>query len=798
MADYSLTDFVTPGQIKAQRDMAEALYKGAVGPPTPIKLGEYLSPWEIPSAAVRGYLGASGIEKAGQQERGSEIGGQRALPGAPGGPAGRTRVGGDDDTDPEGRALSSLESGGDYEALGPIIAHGSMAGDRAYGKYQVMGANIPKWTQKFLGHAMTPGQFLKDHDAQEVVRKGQMAEYTQQFGPEGAARAWLGGPGGVNHPERADQLGTTIGQYGKNFMARLASNAPVTPDTGPQAMAYAAGEDPNAKPAIEPPGSPGSAYKALMGGDVTKVAGGPRAGGGHAGPTGAGGEPGIPAGAVQPRIHMSREQFDRAMLSADPAMKAWLMEQFYSQHAPVPIVGPYGIPGYSLESGEQYFYPPAPTWVDEEDKTKTGPLEDERRRKVPYFTGVPTKPGEIPTITRGGPPEPAPAAPAPVAPTPPAPAVKPLDLSTPKKGSEIEGATKVASLEPGAVPGSTMTDAGPGGGPLAVKPPEGATAALSPDAKIIPTEAPPEPTAAPTKVAGAGDLRGMTVPERLEKALEYETEKERRTKEAEFSTKQLSEYGDASNRLMQSTNRLNQQINDSEAFIDSGLPVFGPYSKAKQDYWYKLKAAAGNKDAMNRISATEAFGKNVASEILSEMKTQLEKMGQVRIAEIDLLTRAMASTDNTPQSNKAILFVLKKITDQVRTISQTTEQYRQGVRWNADGSPIVDKDGNAILSKAPPSATELQGIIGNYVNSHPLYGDAETAQKLDILDPGGATRDKILKEAKSAAEKEKKAATPKAAAPAEEPTPKPTGRGPELPKGFKLNPAPTGPSPGVP
>jgi hypothetical protein len=63
-----------------------------------------------------------------------------------------------------------------YEAEGPVCSNG----DHAYGKYQVMGNNIPEWTRKILGREMTPAEFLKDHDAQEMVASTRLAEYVER------------------------------------------------------------------------------------------------------------------------------------------------------------------------------------------------------------------------------------------------------------------------------------------------------------------------------------------------------------------------------------------------------------------------------------------------------------------------------------------------------------------------------------------------------------------------------------------------------------------------------------------
>ena len=62
-------------------------------------------------------------------------------------------------------AITGIESGGKYDAIGPT----TKTGDRAYGRYQVMGANVPQWTQEALGQSMTPQQFLADQAAQDKV-----------------------------------------------------------------------------------------------------------------------------------------------------------------------------------------------------------------------------------------------------------------------------------------------------------------------------------------------------------------------------------------------------------------------------------------------------------------------------------------------------------------------------------------------------------------------------------------------------------------------------------------------------
>jgi len=104
-------------------------------------------------------------------------------------------------------AITNIESGGRYDLLGPIA---NSSGDRAYGRYQVMGANVGPWTEEALGYRMTPQQFLADPAAQDAVFDHVFGGYVDRYGPDGAARAWFtGSPTGTG----TDVLGTTADAY---------------------------------------------------------------------------------------------------------------------------------------------------------------------------------------------------------------------------------------------------------------------------------------------------------------------------------------------------------------------------------------------------------------------------------------------------------------------------------------------------------------------------------------------------------------------------------------------------------
>src|SRR6516165_2185770 len=114
-------------------------------------------------------------------------------------------------------AISRIESGGKYDLLGPRTS----SGDRAYGKYQVMGENIPQWTKDALGRSMTKAEFLANPQAQDTVFNHRFGSYVSKYGPGGAARAWFAGEGGMNNPNARDQLGTSVGSYERHFLRGL-------------------------------------------------------------------------------------------------------------------------------------------------------------------------------------------------------------------------------------------------------------------------------------------------------------------------------------------------------------------------------------------------------------------------------------------------------------------------------------------------------------------------------------------------------------------------------------------------
>jgi hypothetical protein len=107
-------------------------------------------------------------------------------------------------------ALSRIESGDRYDITGPT----SRKGDKPYGKYQVMGANIPSWTEEALGRRLTPEEFLADKDAQDATARHRAGLYLKQYDdPRQVASMWLSGRPIEKAGSDKDVLGTDVPKY---------------------------------------------------------------------------------------------------------------------------------------------------------------------------------------------------------------------------------------------------------------------------------------------------------------------------------------------------------------------------------------------------------------------------------------------------------------------------------------------------------------------------------------------------------------------------------------------------------
>lgn len=124
--------------------------------------------------------------------------------------------------DPVGQAMASItniESGGNYEAVGPETD----SGDRAYGRYQIMGANIPEWSKEALGRSITVDEFLANPQIQDQITRHQMTKSYEKYGNlDDVASVWFTGrPVAQAGLEVKDVLGTSNADYLAKFREGL-------------------------------------------------------------------------------------------------------------------------------------------------------------------------------------------------------------------------------------------------------------------------------------------------------------------------------------------------------------------------------------------------------------------------------------------------------------------------------------------------------------------------------------------------------------------------------------------------
>ena len=128
--------------------------------------------------------------------------------------------------------IKHMETGSErnpYGAMVPSVDPKTGATRYAVGAYGVMDSNIPEWTKQALGKPMTVQQFAADPSAQDAVFRAKFGQYADKYGPEGAARAWLAGEGGMNNPNVKDRFGTDPLSYGRKFANSIVGAGMNTP-----------------------------------------------------------------------------------------------------------------------------------------------------------------------------------------------------------------------------------------------------------------------------------------------------------------------------------------------------------------------------------------------------------------------------------------------------------------------------------------------------------------------------------------------------------------------------------------
>jgi hypothetical protein len=94
-------------------------------------------------------------------------------------------------------------------------------GDRAYGRYQIMGANIPSWSKEALGHAVSPEEFLANPKIQDQVAAYHINKNLKSYSPQDTASIWFSGRPAQNNNRRDGATGVSVPQYINRFNAGM-------------------------------------------------------------------------------------------------------------------------------------------------------------------------------------------------------------------------------------------------------------------------------------------------------------------------------------------------------------------------------------------------------------------------------------------------------------------------------------------------------------------------------------------------------------------------------------------------
>lgn len=698
--------YATPQQLAATREYAKALMYGNQQQP--------VTHWaQGMSNMVNALMGQNELKKAGQQEVGMFSSAAKNIPSFVGGSENSNTPSNDAaptaGVKPEhAHAISQIESGGKYDLVGPA----TKTGDRAYGKYQVMGANVPEWTQAALGRKMTPQEFLADTSAQEAVFKHRFGSYLDKYGnPQDAASAWFtGGPLSAGAGKR-DVLGTSGQGYVDKFNKFLAQGAPQgqMPPGGPQ-MAQAlpfSGEPVNGPPSAgAAPDAPTAITRALAAGKASQGSGVPPIPGvakpvAATGPDTGTGQIIDPATAPH-RIPVSREQMIAIMSNpyAPQQLKDYILSLYHAQGQPMEaavtggkvVIGPNGaqraVP--DLEKGTVHgpdgMQFPAP-WTFQPDGSV---------KYAPQSTGGAAGSPQAPTSPQAAPQS--------------APQTAPQGAQPPQ-GEGLEGVPNLLKFAPdgGGEPEKPPTP----GGMLGTPPPEAGNTKMA--GSVVP----------PSIMDTMEDMKQRSIQWKgQEKAAEQAAEKYSKTYDTVSTGAALAQRGLPQLALARTA------IEDPNFYSGIGGNLVLDYNK--------IKAALGINP--NAAAATELFQKIMSGSIVEDMKIMLQGLGQVRVAEINLLSQATANLHNSVPANRAVLDMLQKTHQQAQTMGTLATSYAQGIRW--------DKDGNPYRAYNRPTGLDygFDEVRSKYLKAHPLFTPEEIKNYKTMFEKEpGYNKDKVAK-----------------------------------------------------
>jgi len=121
------------------------------------------------------------------------------------------------------KVLSGQQTIADYNAMSQ-----KEKDNTAYGKYQVMGFNIPKWTQEAFGKSMSIMDFLNSPEKQDaLIRFRAEQDYATYGNWDDVASVWFSGKAASGNT-RSDKFGTSVPSY----ISKYRNNMGITASEG--------------------------------------------------------------------------------------------------------------------------------------------------------------------------------------------------------------------------------------------------------------------------------------------------------------------------------------------------------------------------------------------------------------------------------------------------------------------------------------------------------------------------------------------------------------------------------------
>lgn len=210
---YNLGDGATQLGLMAQESRSDAVHKDGLGL---LHLDYKKATEDSVPFAYGGLVPRQGYQVGGEI---ADYSAEADLPAI-----GAQEVAAEEDVNRVANALRRIESSNRYSALGPVSPK---SGDRAYGAYQVMGANIPSWSREALGREVSPREFLESRDIQDQVAKHRINKYLDQYGnPTDVASVWFSGRPTSRSMGLSDFTGTSVPTYLQRFAKAYEGDLP--------------------------------------------------------------------------------------------------------------------------------------------------------------------------------------------------------------------------------------------------------------------------------------------------------------------------------------------------------------------------------------------------------------------------------------------------------------------------------------------------------------------------------------------------------------------------------------------